>query len=117
MLLSQLRWLMALAIGVIIMMAVWFEPDDPAPGVQPRPPAPLSSPPAPPGPPPLVTDWPERLNAYRGARASLIANTPEGAVREAALASLRQQYFRPEEIERVEALDREARPGPSGTDR
>lgn len=107
--LSQLRWMMGVAIGVIIMFAVWLDPEVPAPGGvrQPVRPPPSAAPlpfPA----PNLEAEWPARLAAYRSAREVLIANTPDGPVREAALASLLQQYFRPEELAQAEALERAA---------
>ena len=90
MLLSQLRWLGALAIGVAVMVAMYLDPAVEAPGGQPAP-APSFPPPAASAKP--VPDEKARLDAYETARQALIENTPEGAVRDSALAALRAQYF------------------------
>ncbi len=94
MLLSQLRWLGALAIGVAVMIAMYLDPEVEAPGGQPAPPASAPAQARPSAVPErVVPDEKLRLDAYNTARQALIANTPEGPVRDSALAALRQQYF------------------------
>ena len=94
MLLSQLRWLGALAIGVAVMIAMYLDPAVEAPGGRPAPPAPTPvQTPSSPGPQRVAPDARVQLDAYETARQALIENTPEGPVRDSALAALRQQYF------------------------
>ena len=96
MLLSQLRWLLALAIGVAVMIAVYMDPEVEAPGgtLAPKRPAqiePLENTRA-----PLETEESQRA-AFERARAALLEHTPEGPIRDAALASLRRQYLPPDQ--------------------
>ncbi len=106
MLLSQLRWILALAIGVCVMIAVWLDPEVKAPGGveatirEPIAAKPLFEPPPPPG-----ASWEERVAAYRNARTTLLTSTPPGGVQMAALESLRQQYFPAEELDRAKLTD------------
>ena len=91
MLLSQLRWLGALAIGVAVMIAVYLDPEVDAPGGRPAPSAPEVRASA--AESETEPSEASRRETYEKARKILIENTPEGPVREAALASLRRQYF------------------------
>jgi len=96
MLLSQLRWLMALAIGVAVMIAMYLDPEVKAPDGTLAPKRPSDTQPV--SPPTAGTQSEEsRRAAFEKARIALLQNTPEGPVREAALASLRRQYLPPDE--------------------
>ena len=61
----------------------------------------------------MEADWDSRFALYRSARDVLVSRTLQGPTREAALASLRRQYFQPDEVPRVEALDRAEQAKPS----
>jgi hypothetical protein len=96
MLLSQLRWLLALTIGVAVMVAVYLDPEVKAPDgtLAPKRPTETQSAATPSG---VVESDESRRAAFENARMALLQNTPEGPVREAALASLRRQYLPPDQ--------------------
>lgn len=96
MLLSQLRWLLALGIGLAVMIAVYLDPEAKAPRGTLAPERPTQTQPV--ATPSAVAQSDEsRQAAFERARTALLQNTPEGPVREAALASLRRQYLPPDE--------------------
>jgi hypothetical protein len=96
MLLSQLRWLMALAIGVAVMIAMYLDPEVKAPDgtLAPKRPSETRSVAT---PSTGAQSDESRRAAFEQARTALLQYTPEGPVREAALASLRRQYLPPDE--------------------
>jgi hypothetical protein len=118
--LSELRWMIFVVLGIGVMVAVWLEPNarDPSgeaavprirASAESTPPAGKPAIPAEDASPETRAPWQERFQAYRSARAELLesGNLPEEA-KSGEIEKLRSQYFDSLEIPGVRILDANA---------
>ncbi|MDE0885179.1 MAG: hypothetical protein OSB70_06565 [Myxococcota bacterium] len=104
--LSQLRWILGMAIGVVIMAAVWREPYVRDPSGEPARPRPAIARSAEPAAPSPSVRWQLRLEAYWAELdASLADPLNAGADHRVIQEILRAQHFELDERPTVRVLD------------